>query len=106
MADEIDRVTELSALPYENAQAFLHLAQAFAAAGDPARATRYRESTRRIAKARGFFELMHAIQPEQFDPRVEVPNLPIELAPASREVIESLSVLAAESDVFALVTTR
>lgn len=103
---EIDRVTELSALPYENAQAFLHLAQAFAAVGDSARAARYRESTRRIAKARGFFELMHAIQPEQFDALVEKAHPPIELAPASREVIASLSVLEAESDVVALVTGR
>lgn len=106
LAAEIDRVTELSALPYENAQSFLHLAQAFAAAGDQARASRYRESTRRIAKARGFFELMHAIQPEQFDPQAETPKPPITLAPAARAVIESLSVLEAESDVFALVTVR
>jgi len=106
LSAEIDRVTELSALPYENAQAFLHLAQAFAAVGDSSRATRYRESTRRIAKARGFFELMHAIQPEQFDALVETAHPPIELAPASREVIASLSVLEAESDVVALVTAR
>ncbi|MEP7346560.1 MAG: hypothetical protein ABI877_14915, partial [Gemmatimonadaceae bacterium] len=106
LAREIDRATELSALPYENAQAFLHLAQAFGAAGDQPRASRYRESTRRIAKARGFFELMHAIQPEQFDPQVEALNVPIELAPASLQVIESLSLLESERDVVALVTVR
>ncbi len=105
LAVEIDRVTELSALPYENAQAYLNLAQAFAASGDATRAARYRESTRRIAKARGFFELMHAIQPEKFEVAVGTTS-PLELTPASRDVITSLSQLEPESDVVALVTTR
>lgn len=104
MASEIDRATELSALPYENAQAFLCLAQAFALAGDVRRATRYRETTRRIAKSRGFFELMHAIQPEQFDSFVAASHPPAELAPASRNVIDALIGFDTESDVVALVT--
>lgn len=106
MAAEIDRATELSALPYENAQAYLSLAQAFALTGDSRRATKYRESTRRIAKARGFFELMHAIQPEQFDDNVAAKQPPAELAPASRSVIDALIGFDAESDVVALVTGR
>jgi tetratricopeptide (TPR) repeat protein len=106
LAAEIERVTELSALPYENAQAFLHLAQAFAAVGDEAQAARYRESTRRIAKTRGFFELMHAIQPEQFAQQVSAVSTPDELSPTSRKVIESLSAMETESDVVALVTGR
>lgn len=105
LAAEIDRVTELSALPYENAQAFLALAQAFGVTGDAKRAIRYRESTRRIAKARGFFELMHAIQPEQFDAYVATVHAPAELAPASHGVIDALIGFESESDVLALVTT-
>ena len=106
LAAEIDRVTELSALPYENAQAFLHLAQAFAETGDETRSARYRESTRRIAKARGFFELMHAIQPEHFERQVLTATAPVDLAPASHDVIASLSAIETESDVVALVTGR
>lgn len=105
-AAEVERVTELSALPYENAQAYLHVAQAFAAIGDGRRANHYREQTRRIAKARGFFELMHAIQPEQFDQQSVAVQPPVELTPDSREVIESLSALKTESDVVPLVTAR
>lgn len=104
LAAEIDKLTELSALPYENAQAFLNLAQGFAAVGDVRSANKYREHTRRIAKTRGFFELMHAIQPEQFDKQVAMEEPAVELTPASRGVIDSLSGFETESDVVALVT--
>lgn len=105
---DLERTIECSALPYENAQGYLYLAQAYAAIGNVEQSNKYREHTRRIAKARGFFEVMHAIQPEQFDRHFASGSIPatVELAPASKGVVDSLGAMQVDEDVVVLVSAH
>lgn len=91
ISDETDRRILTSALPYENAQALYHLAMAYAAVGATERADAYLARTRRLAKARGFFELLHRTEREQLKRAAAKATAPHELSPTSLQVVESLA---------------
>jgi tetratricopeptide (TPR) repeat protein len=71
-AAEIEARVSVSALPYENAQALCQLAAAYAATGLADRSESYRTAARKLAKARGFFEILHKTDSEQEAKPVEV----------------------------------
>lgn len=58
-AAEIQARVITSGLPYENARALYDLATAYAAAGDDTSRDKFLTGARRLAKSRGFFELLH-----------------------------------------------
>lgn len=91
ISDETDRRVLTSALPYENAQALYHLAMAFAAVGDTERSDAYLARTRRLAKARGFFELLHRTERQQLTRAAAKTTAPHELSPTAHQVVESLA---------------
>jgi tetratricopeptide (TPR) repeat protein len=91
ISDEADRRILQSALPYENAQALYHLAQAFTVVGASERSEAYLARTRRLAKARGFFELLHKSERQQLTRTAARAASPRELSPNSRHVVESLT---------------
>jgi tetratricopeptide (TPR) repeat protein len=62
---EIDSRVATSALPYENAQALSQVATAYALIGLADRSETYRASARKLAKSRGFFEILHKTDNEQ-----------------------------------------
>lgn len=88
---EIGSRVSASGLPYENAQALYHLATAFAVVGDEARRDEFLAKTRKIAKARGFFELMHKTDPQIFNEAVQVRVSTTALTPSSKDVVTSLT---------------
>lgn len=89
-AEEITSRVGTSGLPYENAQALYHLATAFAITGDDARRDDYLAKARKIAKARGFFELLHKTEPVELDKATQHPS-PIQLTGSSQRVVASLT---------------
>jgi tetratricopeptide (TPR) repeat protein len=88
---EITRRANTSGLPYENAQALYNLAMAFTAAGDLARRDEYLTKTRKIAKARGFFELLHKTDPAEVSKAAELPAASTHLTQSSQHVVASLA---------------
>jgi tetratricopeptide (TPR) repeat protein len=80
-----------SGMPYENAQALYHLATAYAAAGDTAHSDDYLVRARKIAKARGFFELLHKTDAAQVAKAAQAPAASAKLSRPSRDVVASLS---------------
>ena len=91
ISDETDRRILQSALPYENAQALYHLATAFAVAGVADRSDAYLARARRLAKARGFFELLHKTERTQLARAAAKAAPAIELSAGSQQVVTSLS---------------
>jgi tetratricopeptide (TPR) repeat protein len=89
VAAETDRRVLHSALPYENAQALYHLAVAFATIGDGVRSDAYLARVRRLAKARGFFELLHKADRQKLT-RTSGEAGPHELSLTSQNVVASL----------------
>jgi tetratricopeptide (TPR) repeat protein len=87
---EIEARVVSSGLPYENAQALYHLATAHATAGDRQRQDDYLVRVRKLAKARGFFELLHKTDPELLA-RAATPAASAVLTVPSREVVTSLT---------------
>jgi tetratricopeptide (TPR) repeat protein len=82
-----------SALPYENAQALYHLAKAYAIVGEHNRSRDYLARTRRLAKARGFFELLHATEDKELARATATAAPAGELSESSRSVVTSVSAL-------------
>jgi tetratricopeptide (TPR) repeat protein len=90
IASEVDRRILRSALPYENAQTLHALAVAFRVLGDEVRSDGYLERTRKIAKARGFFELLHATDRGELARAAARRVVARKLSEPSRSVLESL----------------
>jgi hypothetical protein len=88
-AVEIGARVTMSALPYENAQALCQLAAAYAVMGLPDRSEAYRTSARKLAKARGFFEILHKTDSEQVAKAVPVRDSASLSAP-SQDVLASM----------------
>ncbi len=88
---EITTRVAKSGLPYENAQALYQLAMAWSAAGDPARRDDYLTRSRKIAKARGFFELLQKADAVLVAKAGEAPPASATLTQSSRSVVASLS---------------
>lgn len=80
-----------SGMPYENAQALYHLAMAYEAAGDASNRDEYLTRARKLAKARGFFELLHKTDPDLVAKAAREPAASANLTRNSREVVASLS---------------
>jgi tetratricopeptide (TPR) repeat protein len=91
LAREIDQASETSDMPYENAQAAHHLARAFAELGNVSRCTEYRERTKRLAEAGGFYELAFASDGEELAQVGKESSRPRELQPPTLEVIDALA---------------
>ena len=89
-ADEVTRRVGSSGLPYENAQALYHLAMAFTIVGDDARRDDYLAKTRKIARARGFFELLHKTDRAELDKSTQQAT-PVQLTRSSQRVVASLT---------------
>ena len=89
-AAEINGRVGSSGLPYENAQALYHLATAYAIVGDTQRREEYLARTRKLAKARGFFELLHKTEPAELE-KAQQRAASASLTRSSREVVASLT---------------
>ena len=88
---EITTRVAKSGLPYENAQALYQLAMAWSAAGDTTRRDDYLTRSRKIAKARGFFELLQKTDSVLVAKVGESPPASATLTQSSRNVVASLS---------------
>jgi tetratricopeptide (TPR) repeat protein len=88
---EIDARAQSSGLPYENAQALYHLAVAYAAAGDFAHRDEFLGKTRKLAKARGFFELLHKTDAEQVEKAAHAATASADLTGPSQTVVSSVA---------------
>jgi tetratricopeptide (TPR) repeat protein len=91
VAAEAEQRILRSALPYENAQALFHLAVAFRHVGAMERSQEYVARVRRLAKARGFFELLHAIETGELAGAHQQDVAAHELSESSQTVVESLT---------------
>jgi hypothetical protein len=80
-----------SGLPYENAQALYHLATAYAGLGEFAERDELLTRARKLAKARGFFELLHKTDPDLVTRAAQPPSVIQNLTRSSRDVVASLS---------------
>jgi tetratricopeptide (TPR) repeat protein len=101
--EEISRRAASSGLAYEAAQANYHLATAYATVGDSKRRDEYLQRTRKLAKARGFFELLHKTQ-EELVAKAAQPATSAALSRSSQDVVVSISDydVAPTDDVLAL----
>ncbi len=108
VAEEADRRILRSALPYENAQTLHSLAVAFRMTGDDERSDDYLSRTRKIAKARGFFELLHATDRDELARAAGKRIIARELSEPSQSVVASLSEVDAgdAAEVLALSRSR
>jgi tetratricopeptide (TPR) repeat protein len=89
LAYEVSQTVERSSLPYENATALYHVSAGFLAIGDDISAERHRQEVQKIAKSRGYFELMHQTERDELT-RAAAQAAQRELDHTSREVVESL----------------
>ena len=90
-AAEIGSRVGSSGMPYENAQALYHLATAYAAVGDTVHRDEYINRARQVARARGFFELLHKTDPVLVASAAKPPEAAASLTRPSRAVVASLS---------------
>ena len=90
-AAEINARVAVSGLPYENAQALYHLATAYAAVGDGQRRDECLARARKLAKARGFFELLHKTDPDLVAKAALAPAASATLTHTSHSVVASLN---------------
>jgi tetratricopeptide (TPR) repeat protein len=88
---EITSRVSTSGLPYENAQALYHLAMAYAFAGEFTERDEFLARARKLAKARGFFELLHKTDPDLVTKAAQPPSAIVNLTRPSRDVVASLS---------------
>ena len=86
---EIGQTVQRSSLPYENAMALYHVSAGFIAVGDDISAERHRQEVQKIAKSRGYFELLHQTERDELA-RAAAQAGRRELDSTSREVVESL----------------
>jgi tetratricopeptide (TPR) repeat protein len=91
-AAEITARVRGSGLPYENAQALYQLGVAFAVTGDDRRRDDYLSRARKLAKARGFFELLHKTESSELE-KVVRPRAASNLTRTSQEVVASITEL-------------
>lgn len=89
LAYEVGQLVERSSLPYENATSLYYVSLGFVAIGDDISAERHRQEVQRIAKARGYFELLHQTERDELT-RAARQAAQRELDVASRTVVESL----------------
>jgi tetratricopeptide (TPR) repeat protein len=87
---EITERVRSSGLPYENAQALYQLATAYAVVGDVAMRDDYLGRARQLAKARGFFELLHKTDAALLE-KAARPAASADLTRPSQDVVSSLS---------------
>jgi tetratricopeptide (TPR) repeat protein len=90
-AAEITARVSTTGMPYENAQALYHVATAYAAVGDLEKRDDYLARARKLAKARGFFELLHKTDPELVTKAAQTPAAYTNLTQSSRDVVASLT---------------
>lgn len=90
-AAEINGRVGSSGLPYENAQALYHLATAYATVGDEQRREEYLARTRKLARARGFFELLHKTEPAELEKAARQQAAAASLTRSSQDVVASLT---------------
>ncbi len=103
---EIEYRVTTSTLPYENAQAFFHLATAWSMAGDLDRSEHFRCRARKLAKSRGFFELLHRTEaPAAPQTAASIPSSP-SLSRSSQEVLTSMADLDVGEAAALLALTR
>ncbi|MEO6445518.1 MAG: hypothetical protein ABIZ91_00490 [Gemmatimonadaceae bacterium] len=102
---EITQTVERSALSYENAQALYHLSAAHVAIEDEVNAERYRQEVQKIAKERGYFELMHQAERDEVA-RAATLAARRDLDVTSREVVSSLELFEPEAEELAFATTH
>jgi tetratricopeptide (TPR) repeat protein len=105
LALEIRNTVERSSLPFENAQALQHLAQAYQALGDEFTAERFRQDTLTIAKAKGFHELQVTSERMEIARAATKPD-PRDLDVPTRELVSNLEQFEPETDESAFVLTR
>jgi tetratricopeptide (TPR) repeat protein len=91
VASEAERHVLRSALAYENAQTLFHLATAYGVMDNTERASAYLARARRLAKVRGFFELLHACENAKLSRATVEAIAPHTLSQASQEVVASLA---------------
>ena len=89
-ADEINSRVGTSGLPYENAQALYHLATAYATLGNTSKRDEFLARTRKLAKSKGFFELLHKTEPAELEKEAQQ-RTASSLTPSSRDVVASLT---------------
>jgi tetratricopeptide (TPR) repeat protein len=84
-----------SGLPFENAQALYQLGMAFAVSGDSRRRDEYIGRARKLAKSRGYFELLHKTDPAEIEkaaqPKAASPSQ--SLTRTSQQVVASINEL-------------
>ena len=91
-ASEITHYVRGSGLPYENAQALYQLGMAYALLGDGRQRDEYLGRARKLAKARGFFELLHKTEPAEIEKAAQ-PRAASHLTRSSQEVVASINEL-------------
>lgn len=89
-ASEITLRVRGSGLPYENARALYELGVAYAAIGDAVRRDEYLGRARKLAKARGFFELLHKTEPAEVAKAAQ-PRAASNLTRSSQEIVASIN---------------
>lgn len=90
-AEEIKKRVGTSGLPYENAQALYCLATAYATVRDEAKRDEFLARTRELAKARGFFELLHKTEPAEVEKEAQQRTASTVLTRSSQDVVASLT---------------
>ena len=88
---EINARVSTSGLPYENAQSLYSLATAFATVGDQKRRDEALAQCRKLAKARGFFELLYKTDPAELERAAQQPPASTRLTRSSQHVVASLN---------------
>lgn len=94
---EVNAIVENSSLPYENAQALLHLSMAHLAVGDEVTSERYRQEVQKIAKARGYFELQERVERAELARAAQL-AAQRDLCSTSRRVVTTLETFEPESE--------
>lgn len=105
-ASEVDARVAASGLPYENAQALYHVGTAYATVADGAKSAAYLARARKLARARGFFEILHNTEGQAVAKAATPPASTATLTPPSLDVLASISDLDLSESVAALVLTR
>ena len=88
---EVTTRTSTSGLPYENAQALYQLAMAYATVGNVPEHEDFLVRARKLAKARGFFELVHKTEPSVVAKALPPVAASVTLTNPSREVVAHLA---------------
>ncbi|HEX9562968.1 MAG TPA: hypothetical protein VF981_03325 [Gemmatimonadaceae bacterium] len=103
---EVESRVITSALPYENAQALYHLATAYAIAGDSEKSEAFRTRARKLAQARGFFEIVHKTDGEAVAKAAAPLSDSASLSKPSKDVLTSISDLDVGEAAAVLALTR